>query len=186
MSVATFSRGAGHYSAADGALACQCTHCLDWSWWWRDRMIFPLSSRAPLAHPEMPEEVAADYAEARSIADLSPRGACALLRLAVQKLCQVLGEPGKNINDDIKGLAARGLLPQVQQALDALRVIGNNAVHPGELDLRDDRDTALALFVAMNLVVEQMIAAPKHAQKLYETLPQGALDAIKKRDGSGS
>jgi hypothetical protein len=149
-------------------------------------MIFPLNGGAPLAHPEMPEDVAADYNEARMIVELSPRGACALLRLGLQKLCRALGEPGKNINDDIKALVGKGLLPKVQYALDALRVIGNNAVHPGELDLRDDRGTALALFGSMNLVVEQMIAGSRQARDLYASLPQGARDAIQKRDDASA
>lgn len=145
-------------------------------------MIFPATSGAPLAHPDMPPEVAEDFNEARAIVSSSPRGACALLRLGLQKLCAALGEPGKNINDDIASLVGKGLLPQVQQALDILRVIGNDGVHPGVIDLRDDLQTAVALFGVMNLIVEQLISAPKHTEALYTTLPQGALDALQHRD----
>ena len=52
----------------------------------------------------------------------------------LQKLCKVLGQSGNNINEDIKALVESGLDPRVQKALDAVRVVGNNAVHPGQMD----------------------------------------------------
>jgi hypothetical protein len=57
-------------------------------------------------------------------------------------------------------------------------------VHPGEIDLKDDRETVTALFAAMNVIVEQLIAGPKQAAPLYSQLPQGAKDAIVKRDAA--
>jgi len=70
----------------------------------------------------------------------------------------------------------------VQRALDAVRVIGNNAVHPGEIDLNDDRATAASLFRLLNLIADKMISEPKHVDEVYSSLPQGALDAIQRRD----
>jgi hypothetical protein len=146
-------------------------------------MVIPTgSANAPDPHPGFPDDPKADYIEARSIVDRSPRGATALLRLAVQKLCKALGEPGQNINDDIASLVKKGLQPGVQEALDSLRVIGNNAVHPGQMDLRDDKDTAIALFGLLNFIVEQMIERPKELQAIYSKLPLSAVAAIQKRD----
>ena len=121
---------------------------------------------------------------ASSILDLSPRGACALLRLSLQKLCRELGQDGKNLNDDVAALVAQGLSAEVQQALDALRVVGNNAVHPGEFDITDDAESAVALCECLNVIVEQRIAQPKRIEQLYGRLPKGALDAIAKRDAT--
>jgi hypothetical protein len=70
----------------------------------------------------------------------------------------------------------------VQQALDTLRVVGNNAVHPGHLDLNDNKETAAALFGLLNFIVERMITHPKQIASLYSSLPQGNRDAIHKRD----
>jgi hypothetical protein len=78
----------------------------------------------------------------------------------------------------------KGLLPSVQQALDVVRVIGNNAVHPGQIDLRDDMQTAAVLFRLVNLITDQLITAPKEAAAIYGALPTGTLDAIAKRDGT--
>jgi hypothetical protein len=131
----------------------------------------------------MPDEIRADFNEAREIFFLSPRGAAALLRLAVQKLCAVLGESGKNINDDIASLVKKGLSVQIQEALDIVRVIGNEAVHPGQIDLNDDRATAASLFELVNLIIEERISEPKRRAEMYAKLPASKRDAIAKRDG---
>ena len=57
----------------------------------------------------MPNAVSADYEEARAVYQDSPRSSAALLRLAIQKLCMELGQPGKNLNADIGELVNQGL-----------------------------------------------------------------------------
>ncbi len=130
----------------------------------------------------MPDEIAADYNEARQVLNDSPRSAAALLRLGIQKLCKHLGEPGKNINDDIASLVKKGLPERVQQALDIVRVVGNNAVHPGQIDLKDDAETAGSLFELVNIIVDVMISEPQRIKELYEKLPESARKAVEDRD----
>lgn len=145
-------------------------------------MFHPAASVAPLPFGDMPEEVAEDFVEARDVVNVSPRAAAALLRLALQRLMPHLGENGKNINNDIASLVKKGLPQQIQKALDALRVIGNNAVHPGQIDLKDDKETALALFSLLNMTVDVMITQPKRVDELYNMLPESAKQAIVSRD----
>jgi predicted RNA-binding Zn-ribbon protein involved in translation (DUF1610 family) len=159
-----------------------CFNCGKVSIWIHDRLVYPSAGHAPPANTDMSDEIRRDYDEASSILEQSPRGAAALIRLGIQKLCKELGQPGENINNDIGALVAGGLDVRLQQALDAVRVIGNHAVHPGQIDLRDDRATAEMLFKLLNLIVDKLISEPKHITEIYGSLPQSARDAIEKRD----
>lgn len=161
---------------------CVCEHCNKISYWYQERMIIPSDSPIQPPHPDMPEDIVPEYNEARSIFGRSPRASAALLRLAVQKLMPLLGEKSGNINNDIKSLVAKGLPAQVQQALDFCRVVGNNAVHPGEINLNDSPDIAQHLFSMINYIVEDRITRPKQIENLYNLLPQDARNAIAKRD----
>lgn len=144
-------------------------------------MVFPDSGNAPPANSEMPASVKKLYLEAAAIHSKSPRGAGALLRLGIQVLCAELGEKGENINADIKSLVSKGLPEIVQQSLDVVRVTGNSAVHPGQIDT-DDPETVGMLFELLNIIVEYMIAMPQKVSGLYANLPSTAIDAIAKRD----
>jgi hypothetical protein len=77
----------------------------------------------------------------------------------------------------------RWVAPATQQALDVVRVVGNNAVHPGTIDFNDDKGVASHLFALVNIIVEAAIATPKHIRGMYEkVVPQSTRDAIEKRD----
>ncbi|WP_324695493.1 DUF4145 domain-containing protein [Novosphingobium sp. RL4] len=133
----------------------------------------------------MPVEVLEDFEEARRIHALSPRGAAALLRLVVQKLCPILGSDKKDINPAIGELVEKGIITgALQQALDSVRVIGNEAVHPGELNLKDDAVTVHSLFKLINFIIEKAITEPKAIDAIYQSLPAGKLAGIAARDKS--
>lgn len=159
-----------------------CDHCNNYSVWYGNKLVFPAIKNAPPAHPDIPEDIKIDYEEARSVFSESPRSSAALLRLAIQKLCKHVGLPGTNINADIKAMVGQGLAVQVQQALDIVRVIGNEQVHPGVLDVRDDPEMATRLFELVNFIVEDRIARPKHINTLYNKLPEEKRKQIEARD----
>ena len=123
-----------------------------------------------------------DFEEARKILADSPRGAAALLRLCVQKICIQLGETGKHIDTDIASLVSKGLSKTIQQALDIVRVVGNESVHPGQMDLTDNEGTARQLFDLVNLIAETRISEPKRIDALYQSLPESKRQGIENRD----
>jgi hypothetical protein len=162
-----------------------CNKCDKFSVWMDERMMWPPGSTSPLPHPDLPEQIIGVYNEAREIVGQSPRGAAALLRLGLQVLCRELGGNGKNINDDIAGLVKKGLSSGVQKALDIVRVVGNDAVHPGFIDLNDTPEIAHRLFGLINYIVEEMITKPRELEAFYQELPEGKREAIERRDGEG-
>lgn len=174
--------GSTKYTSIDSPLRIgTCQHCNEHMVWILDKMFFPDTGNAPFPSPEMPESVNRLYIEAAAIHNKSPRGAAALLRLAIQVLCQELGEPGKNTNIDIGNLVKKGLPVIVQQSLDIVRVTGNDAVHPGQIDT-DDSETVGQLFDLVNIIVEYMIALPKRVSGIYLSLPTDKIKGIVDRD----
>jgi hypothetical protein len=164
--------------------ASECYNCSKWALWISEDMVYPPKKFGSIPNQDLPPDILMVVDEARGIIDLSPKGAAALLRLSIQMLCQHLGQPGKNLNADIAALVAKGLNPIVQKSLDVVRVIGNESVHPGEIDLNDDRDTALRLFDLVNVIAEQMITQPGLIEELYEKLPESKREAIDRRDST--
>ncbi|WP_338709052.1 DUF4145 domain-containing protein [Paenibacillus amylolyticus] len=145
-------------------------------------MIDPSSSGIPLPNQDMPGDVLTLYSEAKEVFNKSPRSSAALLRLALQHLFVHLGEKGENINEDIKNLVRNGLDLRVQKSLDIVRVTGNNAVHPGVLDIVDNSDIAARLFGLLNFIVDAMITQPTQIDSFFSELPEGSKEAIARRD----
>lgn len=135
------------------------------------------------ANPDMPESVKQLYNEAALIANKSPRAACALLRLAIDRLCNELGETDRDINKNIGALVAKGLPQSVQKALDIVRVVGNKAVHPGQIAFDvDDNATTTMLMHLLNMIVARMITEPNEIDILYQGLPESVKNSIADRD----
>jgi hypothetical protein len=176
-------RNGSHIGNLPNLSAAFCAHCTKYSLW-KDGgvMIYPFSGIAPLPNSDLPEDISNDYLEARDIASVSPRGAAALLRLCIQKLCIHLGEPGKDLNKDIGSLVANGLNPAIQKSLDIVRVIGNESVHPGVIDLRDDPQITTRLFSLINIIADVLITQPKMIEETYGVIPETKRDGIDQRD----
>jgi len=161
-----------------------CSSCNNISLWVNQEIVYPKKTNIAPPNEDMEDKIKELYIEASLIVIDSPKGATALLRLALQLLLKQLGKSGKNINNDIKELVSDGLSPKIQQALDLLRVIGNNAVHPGQINLDDDSTIAFKLFHILNFIVDEMITKPKELELLYsDIIPEETKEHINQRDG---
>jgi hypothetical protein len=161
-----------------------CENCKRNTIWYEEVLVFPAVITVDDPNPDAPEAVKADYMEAATILAASPRGAAALLRLAIQKLCDHLVDGRGNLNAKIGTLVEQGLNRKIQQALDIVRVIGNEAVHPGQLDLRDDIATATQLFELVNIITDQTISEPARVDAMFNALPETQRQQIEQRDNS--
>ncbi|HEY8160357.1 MAG TPA: DUF4145 domain-containing protein [Methylobacter sp.] len=177
-----WNRFHGGYSIHAPLEFCVCEHCKKWSYWYDGRLIVPSVALVPAAHVDIPPECAADYNEARSIVELSPRAASALLRLSLQKLMIALGESGKNINEDIDSLFEKGLPVEVRQALDSCHIEENNAVKPGEIEINGSAEVACSLFNIINFIIEDRISRPMQIQSLFAEIPESVKNAVERRD----
>ena len=93
----------------------ECVYCKGYAVWHVGKMLNPAGVGVPLPNQDIDPPAQRDYIEAAAIVSQSPRGACALLRLAMQKLCAQLGGKGENANADIADLVGKGLSPRIQQ-----------------------------------------------------------------------
>lgn len=178
------SIGYASFFNAKGFMISTCMNCKKISLWLDSgELIFPSLLTAPLPNSDMPEEILDEYNEAREIVNRSPRAAAALIRLSIQKLLPQIGGDGSNINDDIKKLVKSGKIGvDIQKALDSLRVIGNESIHPGVMDMKDDSETAFALFRILNIIIERTISYDKQIDELWDKIPESKKKAVKKRD----
>ena len=149
-----------------------CRNCHQACLWVNRKLIFPDIGNAPRPHPDMPASVKPDYEEAAAILQKSPRAAAALLRLALENLCECkeVGAKGKTLQEKIDFLIKEKVLsPRLAKVMDAIRVIGNEAVHPGVLDLHDDTKTVNTMFGLINFIVEELITKPAAIDSFYKS-----------------
>ncbi|MDD7567815.1 MAG: DUF4145 domain-containing protein [Helicobacter sp.] len=145
-------------------------------------MFFPREVAIP-PEENMPENVKEIYEEASLVLGDSPRAACALLRLALQELMKYLKEndqrynglKNRNINEDIEKTIDIGNFHQdrketLKEAMHSVRLIGNKASHPSELDINDNPEIANILFEMINFIVGEIITEPKERKEKLNKL----------------
>lgn len=120
----------------------------------------------------------------------SPRGAAAILRLCLQKICNHLSGSERSIADNLNALqkSADPIPDRFLKAAHAVRVIGNEAVHPGVIDFspQDTDDTVNDLFVLINALVENQITQLKTIDAIIGKQPQPVKAKIlKHQNGQG-
>lgn len=152
----------------------ECTNCHGLTIWHNDSLVYPEACPVEEANEDMPQEVGSIYGEASQVFTRSPRASAALLRLALQMLLQeILGsESSGRIFNDIGLLGDRGVRPQIIKVMDVLRYNGNESVHPGEINLADNRDDALLLFTILNMIAEEFFTMDARLDELYQRIPE--------------
>jgi len=174
-----------HYIRIPDFMVSRCIHCLNFSVWKEGIPVYPLTSQMQVPNPDLPDDAQAVFQEARDIVNQSASAATAFLRQCFRILIVHLGGAGKNMGKDLDSLVEQGLNPKIKQNLEALRVVGDDAVDPLMIDENDDFSTAIQLSQLINIIATSMISQPK----LLEDLNQKIVDAknnTKEKPKSGS
>ncbi len=161
-----------------------CLRCHSYCFWKDQSLVWPVKSGLPDPIDGCPEQIRAVYNEARQVFPHSPRASAALLRLSIQMICKEKGLPGKDLNKDIGALVEQGLSLQIQQSLDLVRVVGNGAVHPGQIAIEESIDSIRKFFDMVNLIVDLLIVQPANVSAMFDALvPAAQKNQIAVRDG---
>lgn len=159
-----------------------CDNCDGFSIWIGERMVYPVMVGVMPAHIDTPAQILPDYNEAAEIFAISPRASAAILRVALEKLLNFIGLKGDDINGNIKNLVELGLSEELQRSMDIIRILGNESVHYGSINLNEDRTTANRLFLIFNLIVEKTITNKNMLADIYGKLPENKVNGINQRD----
>ena len=168
-----------------GSMVSLCQHCMKYAYWIEKKLVYPPQIIAPRAHSDMPAAMLEYYDEARAVSTISPRAAATLLRIAIKKLCEHLGEKEKNLYKAIGNLQQRGLPEAVVKSLDTVRITGNEGgAHEGQIDLtgKDNEKVVEKLFWLVNFIVEKAIAEPNEIDEMFQAMPEGPKAAAESRD----
>ncbi len=160
--------------------------------WKESNIVFPINYNKKLKinfSKDTPQIVANDLKEAASIVDLSPRWACALLRLSLQKFLDIIivrvsWKKKNTIDESIKFLLEKDIISNdINNIMHTLRIVWNEAVHPWLMDLEDNKDIALKMFEFFNYLVKTIITDNKEKIKIFNMLPENKRkDAIKNNE----
>jgi hypothetical protein len=138
-------------------------------------------NQIPPPHPKLPKAAVHLYNEAREVAAASPRSAAALLRVALEALLQELHPSPKRLVERIDELHDLGLPTPQTQAMDVLRLIGNEAAHAGTIHDADKPETVRELFRYLNFLAESSETV-RRITTSYHALPeQKRADAERRR-----
>ena len=125
----------------------------------------PAQGTLPMSH-KFPPEIRVRYEDAHRVS--APASACVLLRVVCEDLCRSNGVEGKNFNEMIENLESAGASARLVKALNAIRLIGNNAAHGNKKNYDLEKEHLLEV---VHIIVEE---------EWKENVVNAAHDAIKR------
>lgn len=182
--IAIGTQSSGRAFSANGLRLSRCYACKGVGVWVGAQLVWPRYEGSHKPHSALEGDVLSDFMEANEIASRSPRGAAALLRVAVERLCRQITKSDATLDEMIGELVRRGLDEEIQQALDVVRISGNDAVHARELVDSDNTVTTEQLFWLVNQIAEEMIARPARIKDLFGKMPETKRKQIQRRDSA--
>jgi hypothetical protein len=177
----------------DGLMTSTCYGCKEYAIWKDEKMVYPDIVGVESPNSDLNQDIQEDYLEAASILHKSPRGACLLLRLAIEKLCDYFlktSEPQIKLSEydlhqKIDLLIAKDLTTErakrLYRNLHSIKIIGNSAGHPGKFLLEGNKGDADVLFRLINAIADETITNPKIEKGIFDGLPENKTREIKNK-----
>ncbi len=153
-------------------LTTQCKACERLIFWEHEEIAYPIPKGIEAAE-DMPEKAKEFFDEAQSIIALSPRAACALLRICLELMVNFAGEGKTGFSKKrplIEKINMLGASTDILDLLHACRIVGNKFSHPGEINLgnEDTPEIAHNLSQLINALVGIWISPAILARKLKD------------------
>lgn len=159
-----------------------CSSCHKMTVWEDSKLIYP----QPLGIDpceDMPESIKEVFVEAQRVTYLSPRSACTLLRVCLERLCDTVAELKKidGYKRDAwlwQKIEALKLQPEVKEIFDAVKDVGNSGSHgnnkAAEIDFTspDSIEVALQTAEVINALVHILISPLMYAKKVSRNFRQ--------------
>ncbi|PEJ99319.1 DUF4145 domain-containing protein [Bacillus wiedmannii] len=172
-----------------GIIQATCSKCDSTTYWLKsmecdELQVYPMNcANYPQPHKDMPEHIRKTFKEAGSVMHLSLGSSAALSRLTLEKLLVHLEYKNGSLNDKIGQVIKDGeISKRTEKALDVIRVYGNSGAHSGIINLEEQPWVPSTLLKLINLVVDDLITAPKEIDDMYDAMPKGVKNGIKNRD----
>lgn len=108
----------------------------------------------------MPQDAKDVFIEAQGIINASPRAACAMLRICVERMVNAKTTQGKTLAEKMKNL---DLTEKTRKIATICRLIGNDAVHGNVIDFSVGSEEARVVSQALTKFANRL------ADELFET-----------------
>ena len=158
-----------------------CLSCGKFSYWDDGKIAYP-APRGIAPARDMPKEALKEFLEAQSIIALSPRSACVLLRVCLEKLADYVAQscevpdykPEAMLWEKIKLLGEkRGITNDIKEICDACRDTGNEFAHKGKYDLSESDTLELAEIMSelTNSLVDLWVKPAAKVARIRQLIP---------------
>lgn len=117
----------------------------------------------------VPTDVVNSYSEAKKVKNISPLAFVTLIRRSLEYVCMEKGAVGKDLNDKLKDLGKKEIIPQTLSKMShVIRILGNIGAHADNTEIGKDEARIIDdFFVA---VLEYVYIAPEKIKKVEKYL----------------
>ncbi len=130
--------------------------------------IHPNTTSIKKPNSDMPQNIKDLYVEASSVFEMSPRSSLAIIRLALDLLCIELGADKKDsLYNKVEWLHNENVIDsELKDLAHGVRGLGNDAVHPRNIDEEINKDDAMLVFELINIIVDEKITKVNRKKEL--------------------